>query len=441
VKQEDLAALGEYLFVYLRDVMNSPAKACLDLKRLPREFERFGRGLQFFAECVTETASLAKSLSKGNIKEVELPSRQNEIAAPLKSLHSSLVHLTWQTQQVAQGDYEQHVSFMGEFAEAFNSMIFQLNEHRNALLDEIESGHKKTLALERSNTLLESLMSSMPQLIVVTDKETGYWLFLNHPIETVITREAFIPQIRQWLTSQFEKLAGSIPSSTSEIELRQGDAVQCFSVACYPLLWYGHNAVVFVMTDISGEKEQLRALEDYAYRDHLTKVYNRYYGMKILNEWLDERRSFVLCFVDIDYLKYVNDLFGHNAGDDYILYVAEAMKKLSGNTLLCRLGGDEFMLLQPDWDVSTAAMRLEEMRSLMKSKKAAANALYSYSISFGVVAVDEKNTLPAADLLSIADEKMYKDKRVRKASRSGDTPKPKPRDHDRDPDPFALKAE
>ncbi|MDR2174917.1 MAG: hypothetical protein LBO82_03145, partial [Synergistaceae bacterium] len=115
---QDLAALGDYLFGYLRDVMYAPAKAGLDLNRLPREFERFGQGLLFFVECVMETASLARSLSKGNIKEAVLPSRQNEIAAPLKSLHSSLAHLTWQTQQVAQGDYEQRVNFMGDFAEA-----------------------------------------------------------------------------------------------------------------------------------------------------------------------------------------------------------------------------------------------------------------------------------------------------------------------------------
>ncbi|MDR1726760.1 MAG: response regulator [Acidobacteriota bacterium] len=128
----DLQRLDDYLFNYLRNILYAPENAALNLQQLPPELHRFGKGLQFFGECAAETAAFAKSLSKG-VLSVQLPSRQNELAAPLKSLHASLSHLTWQTKQVAQGDYRQRVDFMGDFSDAFNSMVQQLDERWRSL--------------------------------------------------------------------------------------------------------------------------------------------------------------------------------------------------------------------------------------------------------------------------------------------------------------------
>jgi signal transduction histidine kinase/CheY-like chemotaxis protein len=134
VETENLRELDEYLFGYLREVLYSSSKPKLDLNRFPEELRRFGQGLQFFSECAMETAAVTKALSKGSLNG-PLPSRQNEMAAPLKSLHASLSHLTWQTKQVAKGDYTQRVDFMGDFANSFNVMISLLDERWRALED------------------------------------------------------------------------------------------------------------------------------------------------------------------------------------------------------------------------------------------------------------------------------------------------------------------
>ncbi|MDR2176234.1 MAG: response regulator [Synergistaceae bacterium] len=132
--EQNLHILNEYLFKYLRNVMYAPSEASLDLDRIPDELQMLGKGLQFFCECAMESAALAKSLSKG-VLGAPRPSRQNEMAAPLKSLHATLSHLTWQTQQVAKGDYNQRVDFMGDFADAFNTMVRQLEERWRSLED------------------------------------------------------------------------------------------------------------------------------------------------------------------------------------------------------------------------------------------------------------------------------------------------------------------
>jgi len=117
------------MFEYLRDVMYSPDKAALDIESLPEAFKELGKGLQFFGCCVIEAMALAQALAKGDLN-TGIPPTYNEIAAPLKSLHASLRHLTWQAQQITKGDFRQRVDFMGDFSIAFNAMAQQLEERQ-----------------------------------------------------------------------------------------------------------------------------------------------------------------------------------------------------------------------------------------------------------------------------------------------------------------------
>jgi len=126
--------VAKILFDYLRDVIYNPALAALDVDVLPQDFRDLGKGLQYLAKGVFETRQFAQALARGDLDSPP-PTPGNEIAAPLKSLHSSLKHLTWQTQQVAQGDYQQRVEFMGNFSVAFNTMVHQLDERRRTDAD------------------------------------------------------------------------------------------------------------------------------------------------------------------------------------------------------------------------------------------------------------------------------------------------------------------
>jgi signal transduction histidine kinase/CheY-like chemotaxis protein/HPt (histidine-containing phosphotransfer) domain-containing protein len=124
---------AEVLFEYLRDVIYNPSKARLDPERLTGKYRDLGLGLMFIADCLLETREFAAALAQGDLK-ARLPGAGNEIAAPLKTLYASLKHLTWQTHEIAAGDYSQHVDFMGEFSDAFNDMIHQLDERNRELV-------------------------------------------------------------------------------------------------------------------------------------------------------------------------------------------------------------------------------------------------------------------------------------------------------------------
>jgi diguanylate cyclase (GGDEF)-like protein len=404
------------LFNYLRDAIYNPAAANLDVEKLPEDFRDYGKGLRYYTACVAEVTALANALSKGDLNGASV-SRGNELAAPLKALNASLRHLTWQSQQVAKGDYKQRVDFMGDFAGAFNAMIEQLDQQRKALLEEIENGRRKTQALAQSNSLFEAITEQISQWIIVMDRESGEWLYNNHEIENILADPTCEPLLRLWLERRGIKEDEIAGAERAEMELPCAGGSQYFSVAIYPLHWHEREALAFVLSDVSSEKAHLRRLETVAYRDTLTKVYNRHYGMEVLGEWLAKGWVFAICFVDIDNLKYVNDKFGHAEGDRYIVCVVEVLRLFSEDALICRLGGDEFMLLMQNWTMRAAEKRLEELRELLVQRNDNPDALYSHSMSYGVIETSRGNPFSASELLGMADEKMYEYKRAHKAER------------------------
>lgn len=82
--------------------------------------------------------------------------KKGPFAGAIKTLHANLRHLTWQTQQVARGDFTQRVDFMGEFAEAFNTMVDKLKESREVIT-------QKNLSLEKAYDELKAAQSQVIQ--------------------------------------------------------------------------------------------------------------------------------------------------------------------------------------------------------------------------------------------------------------------------------------
>lgn len=407
----------------MRDILYYPNRAQLDVAVLPEDFKELGEGLVFFAEMLKETRALAAAISRGDLS-CPLPKPDNELASTLKSLHATLKHLTWQTRQVANGDYNQRIRFMGDFAEAFNEMVIQLKERQNALLAEIETIQKQRRDLERSNDLFEIITSRLAEWIVVIDRNTGERLFVNHPIEDFVFNASFEPKIYDILLDYAQQKEESNTKVSDDFSLTCNETVQWFSVTFHPMHWYGYDAVAAVLTDITASKAEIDKLEGVAYRDALTGVYNRHYGMNMLNELINQHMQFVVCFIDMDRLKYVNDVFGHAEGDNYILRVAELLKTFSENSCLCRLGGDEYMILATDLNQRAAESRLEALRDHLVAEPLTAQSgvPYTGSLSYGVVEVTPAdNERPAGDILSQADEKMYFYKKAHRMERRDTT--------------------
>ena len=97
-------------------------------KSLPDDCE-YKDELAALVASLREVQTLALSISRGDLSYTPT-SGKGPVLGSLKAFQASLRHLTWQTQQVAQGDLTQSVDFMGDFAQAFNEMVRQLAERK-----------------------------------------------------------------------------------------------------------------------------------------------------------------------------------------------------------------------------------------------------------------------------------------------------------------------
>ncbi|MGL4666448.1 MAG: diguanylate cyclase domain-containing protein, partial [Saezia sp.] len=312
----------------------------------------------------------------------------------------------------------QRVDFMGDFAEAFNTMTEQLDFRQNALNQEMQKTKRKARALEQSNSLLEAITDRIPQWIIVMGESSKEMMFLNRSADIVFDKGGpLVDSLRDWLANQTERHSVEPSVEPAELVLAYEGKIQYYSVISYPIQWKERGAVAHVFTNISAEKEQVLKLENYAYQDTLTSIHNRFFGMQMLREWMEEGRHFCICFSDLDNLKYVNDNYGHQEGDRYIVQAAQYLLGFDSGSLACRLGGDEFMVLADDYTQQEAEIRMEELRTEMIEKNLKEKNPYLCSLSYGVVEVQPDNTQSASDLLGIADERMYKYKRAHSQER------------------------
>jgi len=92
-------------------------------------------------------------LSKGELHDIRIQPR-NFLGSPFKELHSRLLHLTWQAERVANGDYSQRIDFMGDFSEAFNAMVVCLEQKETALKNKIEELEKALFFIKKLEGIL-----------------------------------------------------------------------------------------------------------------------------------------------------------------------------------------------------------------------------------------------------------------------------------------------
>ena len=408
-----MSTTSDILFAYLREVFYASPDTSLDIEKLEDDFVVFGKGLMFFAHCYSQYNDFAQALARGDLS-ASPPPPENELAAPLKSLHANLKHLSWQSQQVAKGDYKQRVDFMGEFADAFNTMVEQLDDRQRKLEDEINLSHKHVNALEQSNILLSNLTQHIPQQIFVVDAVTHEVLLSNEMAQRETeTDPDYLSKLLEVLPEHWS-MSGN---HHVDLQINQAGFERYFTISVYMTEWNSTKALALVVNDVSADKKQIKELEDYAYRDALTHTFNRFYGMLILSDWLEIKRQFSLIFIDMDNLKFVNDVHGHNEGDEYIIRVSRHLSEFSPEAVVCRLGGDEFMLLIPGIGRDAASARMLDISDAIENDEYLRDKEYKYSVSFGSVATDEQEDMRSSDILNLADERMYEHKRARKKER------------------------
>ena len=164
-------------------------------------------------------------------------------------------------------------------------------------------------------------------------------------------------------------------------------------------------------------------MEHIAHHDALTQLPNRRMLWSKLRELQsnDAARAGVsaLLYIDLDSLKYINDTFGHSAGDASILQFSRILTEtFRESDVVGRLGGDEFVIMMVDATESDLASIQARMQSNVDAYNLQAASGQSLSFSLGVIRVEPESTVTMEELLSQADAAMYKHKLSRKRTKA-----------------------
>ena len=167
---------------------------------------------------------------------------------------------------------------------------------------------------------------------------------------------------------------------------------------------------VLVFKDVTDTQEQKRRLAHSANHDALTGLPNRFAFGRALAEAQHqvavEQRTHVLCYIDLDRFKPVNDSAGHAAGDALLQKVAQMIRlSCRSNDFAARIGGDEFVLLLADCSLGNARKVARKVVDAVAQLDFAWNgASYKIGASVGVAVVGAD---PAHDPLAAADAACY----------------------------------
>ncbi|QKX02980.1 PleD family two-component system response regulator [Wolbachia endosymbiont of Litomosoides sigmodontis] len=153
-------------------------------------------------------------------------------------------------------------------------------------------------------------------------------------------------------------------------------------------------------------------------KDPLTNCYNRRYFdahlRNIVKDSVEKNRRLSLMILDIDYFKIVNDDFGHSAGDELLKQI---QKRISENIrvtdLLARFGGEEFVVVMPDTNISDAYIVAERIRKIIATEPfilSDKNITHNVTVSIGIAEMQESDLDSIKKFIVRADKYLYRAK-------------------------------
>jgi len=222
----------------------------------------------------------------------------------------------------------------------------------------------------------------------------------------------------EYYTSMFQKHIdqNGFADDEAEIVTKSGKILQVTINASVTIV-EGRPIIQGIFHDITERKRAEEELRVMATTDALTNVLNRGTGLLLFGKQLQmaKRNNMKLsvCYIDFNDLKDINDTYGHQEGDEALKRVANYLKDvLRAIDIVCRLGGDEFLIVLPQCSLESARLVWQRIVSYIQQFNESGLKPYKISLSHGFAEFDPMDEKTVDQLIASADEEMYKDKQA-----------------------------
>ncbi|MBR1860739.1 MAG: EAL domain-containing protein [Lachnospiraceae bacterium] len=266
-------------------------------------------------------------------------------------------------------------------------------------------------SLAGSFQALEDILNNIGVSFYLTSKDGKKIIFVNKMlIETFET---------EWKGG---KLHSQVIDGISNLKYEQNLEIynsrldRWYEVSSKEIEWVdGSAAILYTLYDVTDRKLHQSKIEQQAFTDFLTGLYNRMCCERDLARLIDEVErdgtQGALIYLDLDDFKHINDGLGHQYGDVLLKSISNAMRSVHGVENNCyRMGGDEFVILIPPSSFDRFEAILTEIKDLFSKPFYLKDSDYYCTSSIGVVTFpDNGNTVQG--LIRKADVAMYEAKK------------------------------
>jgi len=247
-----------------------------------------------------------------------------------------------------------------QMLDVINSVTAALGSSLLAALAVAEQMRLATQQRREAQEKLEHAYEAMPVGLFTLDT-AGNVLGANPAMRAMLGIEAVLPGRTAWreffADSLWTELMDQVGAGrAAHLQIASRDGARRFMVDAT----LAHGRVEAVLQDVTEQYRATEQLRFMANNDPLTKVYNRRGIERVFDaaaHGAGADKPLALAYVDLDRFKLINDLFGHEAGDEVLTQVCARIEMtLAGGQKIGRVGGDEFLVVMPDTALPLASL-------------------------------------------------------------------------------------